>query len=65
MMSDKLFDVCMFHVDPKTGVDTKGYRHGLKMNATPMNHTDACIFKSKMMNRGPGIAFRLVEVPST
>lgn len=60
MKNNRMYNVCLYHVDRKTGEKTGGYNHGAKMNATPMSHREACIFKSKMMNR-VGVSYQLVE----
>lgn len=58
----KMYNVHMYHCNPKTGVKTGGYNHGKKRNASPMNHKQAIKFKWAIDMYDKGIVYELVEV---
>lgn len=61
-MSEKLYDVYLYHVDEKTGERVyKGHNDGRKMNDYPMPHKKACKYKWAIDMNYKGIVYRLEE----
>ena len=61
-MKERRYNVHGYHVNPKTGVKTGGYSHGVKLNNSPMTHKEAVNFRWANDMNCKGWVVELVEI---